>query len=250
MAGQLARAEATARRAIEIAPRLGSAHVTLAAIEGVQLKFRQSLQHLHFAVTLSPEDPFVLTMALLGIIYLGNDQEALRVADRVTALDPLNSKAYQFKAELLKVTRRFPQAIEALREALKLAPNLLSSRTSIAENLILMDRPAEATGLLLAMPADYPYRLAAEGIIAARSHDVAGAERSIGKLRQIGGDALSYQIAQISAQAGDRDRAFATLEIAVEAKDPGLITAKRDPFLDPIRRDPRYGALIRRLNFP
>ena len=35
-----------------------------------------------------------------------------------------------------------------------------------------------------------------------------------------------------------------------EVKDAGLIYLKVDPFLDPIRNDPRYAALLRRLNFP
>jgi hypothetical protein len=60
----------------------------------------------------------------------------------------------------------------------------------------------------------------------------------------------SYQYAQIYAQGGDKDAAFLELDTALAAKDPGLIYAKTDPFLDPVRGDPRYAALIRRLNFP
>jgi len=43
---------------------------------------------------------------------------------------------------------------------------------------------------------------------------------------------------------------FAELENAVKAKDPGLTYLKVDPFLDPIRGDPRYSALVTRLRFP
>jgi hypothetical protein len=49
---------------------------------------------------------------------------------------------------------------------------------------------------------------------------------------------------------GDVDGAFAELDNAIEVKDAGLIYLKMDPFLDPIRNDPRYAALLRRLNFP
>ena len=49
---------------------------------------------------------------------------------------------------------------------------------------------------------------------------------------------------------GDLDRAFAALDKAVEARDPGLMEVKLDPILDPIRRDPRYAVLLKRLNFP
>jgi hypothetical protein len=69
-------------------------------------------------------------------------------------------------------------------------------------------------------------------------------------LRALYGPSPSYQYAQIYAQAGDAGRAFAELGNAVEAKDPGLQLLKTDPFMDPVRGDPRYGALLRRLNFP
>jgi len=70
------------------------------------------------------------------------------------------------------------------------------------------------------------------------------------KIRTASGDSSSYQYAQINAQLGNIDGAFAALNKAVEALDPGLIYLKRDPFLDPIRKDPRYLALLTRLDFP
>ena len=72
----------------------------------------------------------------------------------------------------------------------------------------------------------------------------------IARLQQIGGDAWSYQYGQIHAQLGETDRAFAALDKAVEVKDPGLISLKKDPVLDPIRPDPRFAALLKRLKFP
>ena len=64
------------------------------------------------------------------------------------------------------------------------------------------------------------------------------------------GDAASYQYGQIYTQLGDADRAFAAFDKAVEVRDPGLLYLKRDPFLDPLRRDPRFAALLTRLKFP
>jgi serine/threonine-protein kinase len=87
-------------------------------------------------------------------------------------------------------------------------------------------------------------------MIAARSRDVGTTERIIARMRELFGDASSYQYAQIYAQAGNANRAFAEFDDAVRAKDSGLLLLKRDPFVDPIRGDPRYGALLKRLNFP
>ena len=70
------------------------------------------------------------------------------------------------------------------------------------------------------------------------------------RMEQSIGETWTYQYAEIYAQLGDSDRAFAELGNAIEAKDPGLMYLKRDPYLDPIRGDPRYEALVRKLNFP
>jgi hypothetical protein len=61
-------------------------------------------------------------------------------------------------------------------------------------------------------------------------------------LKQLECATASYQYGQIYAQLGDRDRAFAEPENAIRAKDSGLYFFKMDPFPDPIRADPRYGA--------
>jgi hypothetical protein len=72
----------------------------------------------------------------------------------------------------------------------------------------------------------------------------------IAQLKQQAGAAASFQYAEIYAQLSQKDQAFTELNNALSAPDPGLIYLKVDPFLDPIRNDSRYAALLRRLNFP
>jgi hypothetical protein len=64
------------------------------------------------------------------------------------------------------------------------------------------------------------------------------------------GTTIGYQAAQVHAQLGEKDKAFADLGNALAARDGGLLYLKMDPLLDPIRGDPRYAALVRKLNFP
>ena len=80
--------------------------------------------------------------------------------------------------------------------------------------------------------------------------DRAAADRALAALTAIDDGTLGYQFAQIRAQRGEIDQAFVALDQAVEARDPGLYTLPVDPFLDPLRRDPRYDALFKRLKFP
>jgi Flp pilus assembly protein TadD len=59
----------------------------------------------------------------------------------------------------------------------------------------------------------------------------------------------SYQVALVHAGLGDKDRAFASLEKAFEERSTLLTYLKMDPRFDSLRGDPRFRAMLRRLNF-
>ena len=61
---------------------------------------------------------------------------------------------------------------------------------------------------------------------------------------------LAYVIAGQSAIIGETEEAMTWLERAYEERDPNLIFAKTDPLLDPLRSDPRFDDLLRRIGFP
>ena len=69
-------------------------------------------------------------------------------------------------------------------------------------------------------------------------------------MQQMFGDAASYQYGEIYAQLGDKGRALAALERAWEIRDGGLIAIRNDPALDPLRGDPRFEAIVKRMNYP
>ena len=60
----------------------------------------------------------------------------------------------------------------------------------------------------------------------------------------------TYWIAVIYAGLGDKDNAFAELETSFKNRDWFLQRLKVDPFMDPLRDDPRYDEMVKRLNFP
>jgi adenylate cyclase len=59
-----------------------------------------------------------------------------------------------------------------------------------------------------------------------------------------------YWEATIYAALGERDKAFAELERAYQARDWFLQRLKVDPFLDPLRDDPRFADLVKRIGLP
>lgn len=60
------------------------------------------------------------------------------------------------------------------------------------------------------------------------------------------GGTVHYQIAEVQAQLGNTDAAIAALEEAWLGRDSGLTSMQVDPFLDPIRNDARFSAIVRR----
>jgi len=78
------------------------------------------------------------------------------------------------------------------------------------------------------------------------------AEEVIKKFKEIAKTqyVMSYRVASIYVVLGDKDKAFAELEAAFAERDWELHRLKIDPFMDPLRDDPRYKDLIRRMGLP
>ena len=78
----------------------------------------------------------------------------------------------------------------------------------------------------------------------------AASQRALDDLITRFGHSGAYQIAQVYAWRGENDRAFEWLERARLQRDGGLINVKVDPLLRKLRGDPRYAAMLRRVNLP
>jgi serine/threonine-protein kinase len=244
-------AEAAARRAIAIAPRLGSAYAELAGIEEDRFNFDKAQQFIRQAMALSPGDAKVISTSMYIRWYVcGEADQALLLADHLAELNPLTPTSYSIRSAILIDLRRYPQAIEAARKSLQLAPSREWPHQLIANAFILMNRPNEGLAELKFVPADDLFRLAAEGIIAARSGNSSAVEGIVSQIHKVSGDSAMFQYAQVYAQAGQLDRAFEALEKGLAVKDPGVTGVRTDPFLDSIRRDARYPALVKKINFP
>ncbi len=70
------------------------------------------------------------------------------------------------------------------------------------------------------------------------------------ELTKRGAFGLGYLIAVQSAMIGETEEAMTWLERAYEEREPLLVNAKTEPRLDPLRSDPRFPDLLRRIGFP
>jgi tetratricopeptide (TPR) repeat protein len=77
----------------------------------------------------------------------------------------------------------------------------------------------------------------------------ADAEAVLSKMKE-NGNAAAYQYATIYAQWGNSSKALDWLETALKLRDPGLVDLKGDPLMDPLRQEPRFKDVMRKLKFP
>ena len=115
---------------------------------------------------------------------------------------------------------------------------------------MMVGRTGEAKDSFAHSEPNSPFRLVGEAVLAARTGDRSGATEKMARLQQLYGVTASYQYAEIHAQLGEVDAAFASLDRAWQIKDGGLLSLRVDPWIDPIRNDPRFAALMNKMNFP
>ena len=245
-----AEALANARKAISIAPNLPIAHGALAEIYRSNLDFRAAAGEYRRVFALQSGDPDALRSYSRFFSYLGNHSRALELADEAVALDPLDPSSYRTRGLALFNARRYSETLKAVEEQKRKSGD--SGRFPImrGDALTMLGRTEEARKAYAETPEDDLFRLAGEAVLAARTGDRATSLGKIDRIQQLYGDAASYQYGQIHAQLGNLDQAFAALDRAWQIKDAGLTATKVDPLLDPLRRDPRFAAFVRRMDFP
>ena len=173
----------------------------------------------------------------------GRDTDALRVIERAAALDPLNPRVFRAKALTLISARRPQDAIEAARKALAMNAQLSGTHGYLGLALVLTGKAAEAKAEFAAEP-NLSARLAGLAITERTLGNAAAADAAFAELVRARGDAANYQQAQVLAQKGDVDAALAALERAHAMGDGGMSGIGNDPWLDPLRDQPRFKQLL------
>ena len=243
------KAQADARQAIALAPDLAEGHAALAGFFNLgSLDFARATEEFERALALAPGDARVLRLYSRQAVDLGRVEAGIAAARRAVVLDPLNFRTHGSLGINLFLAHHYNESIPAFQDALALDPddlyiyayrgfayyalgNLQGARASCEIKSGLW------TQLCLAIAYDK----------LARHSD---AEAQLAKLEASVGDAAAYQYAEVYAQWGDAPKALEWLEKALRLRDPGLSDLKVDPLLDPLRKEPRFQAVMRELKFP
>lgn len=246
----LAVALAVANRAIAIAPAMARGYTVRAHIYRNRLQIRPAWADDRHAVNLPGENADVIDGYMYSLCTIGRPQEAAALSERLVSLDPLGPGRYATRAYVQYCARQYAASVVSARRSLQLAPSSDRTRGYLGYALLAQGKPAEAAAEFKRLDPTYYRRLVGEAMIAARAGQRSAALEKLQELRDLYVDSAHYQYGEIYSVLGMADNAFEELELAWQVRDPGLANLRIDQFLDPIRADPRFAALERKLDFP
>jgi TolB-like protein/Tfp pilus assembly protein PilF len=244
------KAEADARQAIVLAPELAEAHTALAVVldEGF-LDFARAAEEYERALALAPGNARILRTSGMFAAYMGHFDTAIASVRRAALLDPLNDGSHATLAQVLFFARRYGEAATAAKEAISLYSG--NKSTQLLRGWAFWGLgDLESARNSCEIAREYWQNQWCLALVYDKLGRHADARAELEKIKNKSGDAAAYQYATIYAQWGDRPKALQWLDTAMRLRDPGLEHLKVDPFMDPLRNEPRFQAAIRELNFP
>jgi serine/threonine-protein kinase len=244
------KARSDAEKAVAIAPELAEARAALGWVRFfTEWRFAEGITELKRAKELSPANPTANDLLARAILYLGRLDEAERQARHAVELDPLSVIAQGNLARVLFFAGKLDEADSAARKAAELQPASASShrwQTSIAAQ-----RGDGETALREAqLEPDAGYRRFELALAQYVRGDRAAADAALADLIANGRDNLAYQIAEVYAVRGEKDKAFEWLQISFDNHDTGTLTLLVDPLLRGLRDDARYKNFLAKLGLP
>jgi TolB-like protein/tetratricopeptide (TPR) repeat protein len=244
------KAQADARRAIELAPDLAEGHLAFAGfLMSGALDFTRAGQEAERALALAPGNAQVQGGYAEYGYRVGRFDAAITAARRAVVLDPLNPGTHSGLAAALLYARHFDQAVAAYTETLSLSQDRLEAYADRGLAYYALGDFQNARSSCELKP-DYWQSQLCLAITYDKLGRHADAEGVLAKLRASQGDDVAYQYAEIYAQWGETAKALQWLDTTVRLRDPGLSSMKVDPLMDPLRKEPRFQAIERELKFP
>ena len=253
------KSNAAARKALELDATLARPHAVLGHNEmvydwdfaGGEAEFKKALE-------LDPNDAtahqwYGWNIGMIG----GREQDALAEASRARQLDPLSPVMNTFVGLIQTMARQYDEAIAICKKVANENATFAVAHSCLAKAYWGKHMYAQvieewkAFGQLSGDRNDSDFASAVEqGFRSAgwkgaltRGIEAQQAQRKTGY-------SSAYHIAAMYADSGDKDQAFRWLNTAYKERDGWLVGLKTDFSLDPIRSDPRFAELVRKVGLP
>jgi TolB-like protein/Tfp pilus assembly protein PilF len=243
----IAKARASAKRALELDPNLADAHLAQGRIlELVDFNFAAAESEYRRAFELAPQNAVVPSNLAVLLSELGRLDEAVALGQRAIALEPLRSASHFNLALYLIPLGRYDEAEAALRKATELQPQSAVTYAYLSRIQILRGKSSAAVELAK-QETDPFWRTHALALAQFANGDRAEADAALKKLIDENADDAGSQIASVYALRKDPERMFEWLEHAWTTHDSGVIELLNNPFLLAYKDDPRFIAFAQKI---
>jgi TolB-like protein/DNA-binding winged helix-turn-helix (wHTH) protein/Flp pilus assembly protein TadD len=248
-------ARTAANKALSIDPTLGEPHAILALIaQNHDWDWKESEREFKLAMALDPNDATPHHWYSGSLVVAGRFEECFREIAIARQLDPLSLIIRTAEGEWLYLARRYDDAISNLDRTVEIDPNFAFARLDRGLSYEQKGRWREALADLEAARRldDSPYNAAILGQAYALSGDKNRARQILGELqaRAKHEEVSTLGPALIYAGLGEKDAAFSQLEVAYQERATYLLGLKTAAIYDPLRSDPRFDDLLKRMGLP
>jgi len=245
--GAFQEAEHSARRAIELDPALADAYALLASIQTLRFDWKDADGSRAKALQLNPGNGNALLNQAVQTLITGNQSDAIAQMQVALDRDPLNMLNRRYAGRMFFYAGRLDEAERLLRQILAVNPNYSAAHYELGRVLLLRGN-AQAALAEFDAESNPDWRAFGLPLGYYSAHRKADADAALNKLLARSEDS-EFQIAEAYAWFGNADKAFEFLNKAVTS-DPGIIWMRYDPLLDGLQGDPRYQAILKRINLP
>jgi TolB-like protein/Tfp pilus assembly protein PilF len=243
-----------ALRAIEIDNTLAETHALLASFrKELDYNWPEVERETKLALELNPTSPIVRFRTASWLMPQGRLTELVAEFEIALEYDPLDLNARCWLGVVHWLARRYDDAIEQAHLVLEIDPNypfghLLLGQTRCMEHkfdeaLIALRKAVELYG-------GAPMVLGWLGLALGQSGNAAEARALLDRMHTIAAQAYvpASDFAWTHLGLDEIDTAFTWMDRAIDERDPMMVPIKTYPFLDPLRADPRFAALLHKMN--
>jgi len=244
----LAKAHASAKRALELDPNLADAHSAQGRIlELFDFNLAEAEAEYRRALELAPQNPAAASNLASLMATLGRLDEAVALGQQAITLDPLRTASHFNLSVTLTALGRYDEAETALRKAIELQPQGANNYMYLAIIQILRGNSGAAVELAK-QETDPFWRTYALALAQFAHGDRAEADVALKKLIDEDADESGSQIATVYALRKEPEKMFEWLEHAWTTHDSGVAELLTNPFLRAYKDDPRFIAFAQKID--
>jgi TolB-like protein/DNA-binding winged helix-turn-helix (wHTH) protein/Flp pilus assembly protein TadD len=249
------KSRAAALRAFELDKNLAETQASLAQVSLHNFDWADALSGYQTAIQLNPNYASAHHWYALALAYTGRSEEAIREIQQARTLDPLSARINANVVLVLYLGRQYDRAIVEAHKALELEPKDASTHGYLGRVYLIKglhrEAHAEFETLLSLNRADSGVLPGLANAFAA----VGNRQEALGILGELKQQSKQeyispFYLAMVYSVLGERGEALALLQKGLEVHDGAMVQLKVEPMLDPLRPDPRFQDLLRRMNFP